>query len=140
MNIETRNKIINAVLLIVIVGLSYYLYHSIVDPYEAVMRQKEVTQTVRDRMVTVREAIVLYRNKKGKFPSNLDTMVTVLKSDSLISARADSLFGYTFKNEKFSFEKLLQSPRTQNKFKYTLNDTIRPNIYLLEDPDTEDRI
>ena len=57
-------------------------------------------------------------------------------------AQRDSLFkddpesGYTFK-----LDSLLYSPRAPHKrFEYTLNDTSRPPIYLLKDPDSDDKI
>lgn len=56
-------------------------------------------------------------------------------------AMADTLFGSSFGNNPFNADSLVFSPRPpHSKFIYTLNDTLRPQIYLLEDPDTDDAI
>jgi hypothetical protein len=55
-------------------------------------------------------------------------------------ALRDSLF-VNQAGQPYNPDSLVYSVRPpHNKFEYTLNDTIRPPIYLLEDPDTEDRI
>ena len=56
-------------------------------------------------------------------------------------ANGDSLFAPIEPNKSYNPDSLIYSPRPPHKkFEYTLNDTLRPAIYLLEDPDTEDRI
>lgn len=140
MDIEKRNKIISLFLFIVIIGLSYYLYDSITTPYKKEMARKAVIENVRNRLTSVRDALIYYRVKNEKFPKELDSLVAYLKRDPNTVQNGDSLYGYSFKKGTFSFDNLILSPRNGNRFEYTLNDTIRPNIYLLKDPDTEDRI
>jgi hypothetical protein len=53
--------------------------------------------------------------------------------------QADSLFAF-LPPDTFNADQLIVSPRTGASFTYTLNDTLRPNVYLLEDPDSEDQI
>lgn len=139
MNIDTRNNILSAVLGIAILVLSYFLYDAIVTPYEAVQQRKEVTNQVRTRMLKVRDALIQYELKTDKFPSELDTLITYLKTDSLIAARGDSMFKSYFES-RYLPDSLIYSPRTGNRFTYVLVDTIRPNIYMLSDPDSKDRI
>lgn len=142
MNIETRNKILTIVLGIVIVGLAYLLYDSIVTPYQVVEERKAMTEKVRNRMMSVKDALIQYDARTDSFPPSeggLDSLVQFLKTDSLMIVMGDSLFGGTF--EVFNPDSLIYSPRPpHNKFMYTLNDTLRPQIYLLEDPDTDDTI
>ena len=47
----------------------------------------------------------------------------------------DSVFGDGFMPDSLPF-----SPRTGNPFEYAVNDTGRVVIYLLKDPDSDDRI
>lgn len=144
MDIEKRNQILSLVLGIIIVVLGYYLYHSIVDPYEEVEEREAMTEKVRYQMGLVRDALVQYEQDKDEFPpteGGLDTLVSYLKTDSAMVAEGDSLFAPMNSNESYNPDSLVFSPRPPHeKFEYTLNDTLRPNIYLLEDPDTDDRI
>ena len=144
MDIENRNKILSVVLGIIIIGLGYYLYHSIVDPYQEVIEREQMTEKVRYQMSLVRDALVQYEQDMDEFPpteGGLDTLITYLKTDSAMVAQGDSLFAPMESNKSYNPDSLIYSPRPPHKkFEYTLNDTLRPNIYLLADPDTEDRI
>jgi len=144
MDIDKRNRLLSIVLGIIIIGLGYYLYHSIVDPYQEVIEREQMTEKVRYRMGSVRDALVQYERKVGNFPPSeggLDTLVQFLKTDSMMVAKGDSLFAPMNSNEEYIPDSLVYSPRPPHpKFEYTLNDTLRPQIYLLKDPATEDRI
>lgn len=142
MNIETRNKLISIVLGIIIIVLGYYLYRSIVEPYQVVIEREKMTERVRHRMENVRDALVQYERRNDEFPSNLDSLVKFLKTDSLMQAQGDSLFKAHPQNVDYNPDSIIYSPRDAQRFKYTLNDTITPSLYLLEDPDTttDDRI
>lgn len=143
MDIEKRNQLISIVLGIIILVLGYFLYHAIVDPYQEVLEQERMTERVRHRMSNVRDALVQYKNNKGDFPptnGGLDSLVQFIKTDSLMVAEGDSLFT-ALPPGSYKPDSLILSPRPPHKqFEYTLNDTLRPQIYLLEDPDSEDKI
>lgn len=144
MDVEKRNQLLSIVLGIIIIVLGYYLYHSIVDPYQEVIEREQMTQRVRHRMGNVRDALIQYERKKGDFPptkGGLDSLVQFLKTDSMMVANGDSLFAPLAVNESYNPDSLIYSPRPPHpKFEYTLNDTLRPQIYLLEDPATDDKI
>lgn len=144
MNVEQRNRLISIVLAIIIIALGYYLYRSIVDPYQEVIEREQMTERVRDRMTNIRDALILYERRTDSFPPSeggLDTLVNYLKTDSLMSIQADSILAPEDPAEEFNIDSLIYSPRPPHpKFEYTLNDTLRPPIYLLKDPDTEDKI
>ena len=139
MNIDTRNRIISGVLAVVIIILAWVLYDSITSPFEKVEQQREITEQVRHRMTTVRDALVEHERRKDEFPQTLDDLVEWLKTDEEMVEQGDSLFEFRPPHE-YHPDSLIHSPRTGNRFEYALNDTIRPNIYLLEDPDTDDAI
>lgn len=142
MDIDSRNKILTIVLGIVILGLSYWLYDSLVTPYQEVKEREAMTEKVRQRLVDTKDALIQYQTRKETFPpteGGLDSLVNFLKTDSLMIAMGDSLFGTTF--DVFNPDSLVYSPRPPYpKFEYTLNDTLRPQIYLLEDPGSDDSI
>lgn len=143
MNIDTRNKILSAVFGITIILLSWLLYDSIVTPYKVVEEQKAETERVRTRMLTLKDVIVNYEARYGHFPptdGGLDSVVTYLSTDSLMISMGDSLFRQMLPLQ-YSPESMVVSPRdTSLRFLYTRNDTIRPPLYLLEDPMTDDAV
>ncbi len=126
---------IQIVLAIVIVGLGYWLYVSITEPWKVVERQQELTERTRARMDNVRAALIRYEERQDRFPSTLDSLHMWVQTDSVIRAHADSLFGSGFESDSLIF-----SPRTGKKFEYAVNDTARVNIYRLKDPDSNDVI
>ncbi len=144
MDVEKRNQLLSIVLGIIIVVLGYYLYRSIVDPYQEVIEREQMTEQVRHRMGHVRDALVQYERRKDNFPptdGGLDSLVQFLNTDSVMVAQGDSLFQPLNSNESYNPDSLIYSPRPPHKkFEYTLNDTLRPQIYLLEDPDSDDKI
>ncbi|MBO6575741.1 MAG: hypothetical protein JJ896_12125 [Rhodothermales bacterium] len=132
---QALNKAIQFILAIVIVGLGYFLYVSITEPYEAVERQQEITQDTRGRMIQVRTALTNYRSENGRYPYSLDSLQMYIRQDSILSVKGDSVFG-----PGFDVDSLIFSPRTGNAFEYAINDTSQVLIYLLKDPDTNDQI
>lgn len=143
MDLTTRNNIITIVLGVLIVFLAYFLYRSIVDPYQEVIAEQEMVERERHRMELVRDALVQYRTRKGHFPpteGGLDSLVTFLRTDSLMAARGDSMFTF-LPPSSYNPDSIIYSPRPpHNRFEYTVNDTIRPPLYLLVNPGTDDRI
>jgi len=143
MNVEKRNQILSIVLGVVILVLFYFLYDAIVGPYQKVLEREAMTERVRHNMDNIRDALQIYEERKETFPptdGGLDSLVAFLKTDSLMIANGDSLFK-PMEPDVYNPDSLIYSPRPPHKkFEYTLNDTLRPNIYLLKDPDSEDRI
>lgn len=142
MNIDTRNKILSVVLGIIIIALSWLLYDSIVTPYQEVKEREAERDRVRNRMITLKDALVQYESTFGHFPptdGGLDSIVVFLKTDSLMVAMGDSLFAQIPPLE-YSPESMIIAPRSGQPFTYTHIDSTRPPLYLLEDPDSDDTI
>lgn len=143
MTVEKRNQILSIVLGVIILGLFYWLYDSIVGPYQKVIEQQAMTERVRHNMENVRDALQQYKQNKGEFPPSeggLDSLTSFLKSDSLMIANGDSLFK-PMAPDVYNPDSLIYSPRPPHKkFQYALNDSSRPPLYLLEDPDSDDKI
>ena len=126
---------IQIILGIVIVGLAYFLYQSITEPYERIERKQEITEQTRTRMSQVRTALVDYERDSAAYPDSLNLLLQHIRGDSILSTRQDSVFG-----GPVNLDSLFYSPRTGNRFQYTVSDTGRVETYLLEDPDTDDKI
>ena len=126
---------IQVLLAIVILVLFYWLYVSITAPYAAVERAREITELTRDRMELVRTSLISHEREEDRFPGSLDSLVMWVRSDSFMVSNRDSLLGTSF-----NLDSLIYSPRTGNRFLYSVNDTGRVAIYLLKDPDSEDQI
>lgn len=143
MDLNTRNNILTVVLAVLIVILAWFLYRSLVDPYQKVIEERQMVERERHRMELVRDALVQYKNRKGDFPpteGGLDSLINFLKTDSLMTARGDSLFQFV-EPASYNPDSIVYSPRPPHvRFEYTLNDTLRPEIYLLENPNSEDAI
>lgn len=121
-------------LALVIVVLAYWLYLSITEPYKVIEQERELTELTRQRMSDVRSALIAHEQRVGRFPGSLDSLVYFVR-DSLSEGRRDSLLA-----AQYPADSLIYSPRTGRQFVYSLNDTSNVDIYLLEDPDSNDRI
>lgn len=127
------------VLVLLILGLSYYLYYSITEPYDRIERQEALQEQTRMRMTHIRTALVDYERDSTTFPDSLAMVLghvrRDLEEDSLLSSGGDSTFA-----RSVNLDSLLYSPRSGKRFQYTVSDTGRVETYLLEDPDTDDKI
>ncbi|GAB5521066.1 MAG: hypothetical protein RhofKO_33170 [Rhodothermales bacterium] len=122
-------------LALVIVGLGYLLYDSIITPYAVVEQQKALTEMTRERMDKVRKTMIRYEEVNERFVTTLDSLVMFAKTDSALVADKSFLYG-----DDFVLDSLVQSPRTGKRFMLTVDDTSRVKVYMLEDPDSDDRI
>lgn len=126
---------IQALMAVLIVVLGIWLYRSITGPWATVERQQALTEMTRQQMTNVRNALTRHERAEGNFPGSLDSLVMWLNADSVVSANPDSIFGMGI-----LLDSLIYSPRTGSAFGYSLNDTGRVAIYLLQDPDSDDQI
>lgn len=139
MTLDQRNSFISLLLSVIIIVLAYVLYDSITTPYQARVQQIEERDRVRERMQNIRDALIAYQREKGKFPPSLDSIQVFLETDARMASVRDSLFVSPL-NPTFDLSTFLLSPRSGTRFEYTLNDTLRPMVYLLKDPDSDDLI
>lgn len=143
MKLEQRNNIITIALGVLIIVLSWWLYRSLVDPYQAVIEEQAMVERERRQLEVVRDALIQYRNAKGDFPATeggLDSLVSYLKTDTLMIRRGADMFPFP-PPRSYNPDSLIYSPRPPHpRFVYTLNDTLRPKIYLLEDTLSGNRI
>lgn len=132
---RATQTILQIFLLVVILGLSYWLYWSLTAPYKEIRRQEAVTAQTRQHMQKIRTALIRFEDVNGRFTADLDSLVMFLRTDSLYQARSDSMLGPGFDLSTLPF-----SPRTGNRFQLSVNDTSRVQTYILRDPDSDDYI
>lgn len=141
MNIQKRNNIISIFLVLIIIALAYVLIDSIVTPWQKEQARLKMRDDTRTRMVLVRDALIEYqrRDASNRFPSTLDSLVIFLKTDSLVQAKGVEMFDVP--GLGFVPDSLIVSARPPHeRFLYSVNDTIRPPLYLLKDPNSDDLI
>jgi len=126
---------LQVVLVVAILGLSYYLYYSLTEPYDRIERQQQITEETRARMSNIRTALIDYERDSTGFPDSLDLLLTHIRDDSMLSNAQDSIFG-----GPVNLDSLFYSPRSGNRFQYAVSDTGQVETYLLQDPDTDDEI
>jgi hypothetical protein len=120
---------------LVIVGLGYFLYQSITEPYERIERRQQRIEETRQRMTNLRVALVDYERDSASYPDSLNLLMQHIRSDSVLSTRQDSVFG-----RSLNYDSLLYSARSGDRFQYALSDTGRVVTYLLQDPASDDEI
>jgi len=75
--------VINILLLLAIVGLGYLLFGSIKTPIEFRSEKKVRKDQVTDRLNDIRKCQEMYRDITGEFAPTFDSLVMVLKTDSI---------------------------------------------------------
>ena len=132
MSSRAKRLVVEIILGIIIIGLSYYLYRTIREPAERLALQEELTEQTRNRMEDIRTAMIRYENENERYPTTLDSLVMFVEQDSSVQAQMDSLFGANFNPDSLPY-----SPRTGNRFVLQVNDTADVETYRLQDPDRE---
>lgn len=123
-------KGLQAILILIIAVLGYFLYRSINDPYAEYQRREAIEQSVHNRMEQNMQMLIRFERTNRRFPSTLDSLVLFVKADSAAQAEGLEMFG-----EAFMPDSLMFSPRSGNVFLYTASDTGAVKYYKLTDPD-----
>lgn len=156
---------VHAILYVIIIALVYVLIQvAIIGPTEVIEQDNYYRAESRSRMLNLREAQILWRDKNNNFTDNLDSLIAFIENDTMVTnlkERIDTLTGkskYPFKplkNGEFVAESLFWAPKSHDYYTLQVDtsveyDTVvnrRGNIvrvdtitsignrYLLEDPD-----
>ncbi len=121
---------VQLVLVLVIAGLAWFLYRSINDPWQERELILEQRAEVQQRMSDIRQVLIRHNQVNGRFPSTLDSVQIFARTDSSLLADSDQIFG-----PGYSFDSLLVSPLSGQRFTYAASDTGRVKYYLLSSPD-----
>jgi len=127
---------------VVVLGLVYVLYHTILDPWNEHETKQFQTELTRARMDHVRTALIDFRDAADAYPSSLDSLALYVKTDSSYASTDLSRVFMVPGGGAFVADSLPFSPRTGARFEYELvsDDTLGVTIYYLKDPDSEDYI
>lgn len=165
MSFKSEPWYVHAILYVVIIALVYVLIKvAIIDPTAVIKQENYYKAESRVRMLNLREAQILWRERNGNFTDDLDSLIAFIQNDTMITnlkGKVDSLTGktkYPFKplsEGEFTAESLFWSPKSHSYYSLQVDTTIemdtivnrRGNIvrvdtlisignrYLLEDPD-----
>lgn len=136
---DTARTVVQIVLAIVIVVLGFLLFRTIRAPQIAFEREQALTELTRERMNVIRDAMRSYERQYDRFPTTLDSLMMAIQSDSFFVAKRDSIFELE-EGESLELDSVLYSPR-DGRFELTVvEDTTGTEVYLLEDPASEDYI
>jgi hypothetical protein len=75
--------VINILLTVVIIILAYLLYESIMDPIRFNKEKDRRETAIKERLIDIRSAQVLYRSKYARYTGSFDTLINFIKFDSL---------------------------------------------------------
>jgi hypothetical protein len=88
-----KRKLIQAILAVVAIGLSYYLYDLIMDPIRFNNEYKKRRAAVIERLVELRTAQVAYKTENGKYAKNFEELFAFIETGKFtIIQRRDSTF------------------------------------------------
>lgn len=137
----TVRVVVQVVLAIVILVLSYVLYETIRGPQRVFLQEQALTQESRDRMLTLRTALTTYTRTRPGYPSTLDSLELVIRQDSFFVARRDSIFAAEAQQRRVQSDSLTYSSRGP-RFEYQVvrDDSLNIWTYVLRDPATGDSI
>lgn len=75
--------LINLILIAAIIGIGYLLYGGINEPIAFKAEQQARQDVVSSRLTQIRECQEIYRSIKGDFAPDFDTLIMVLRTDSI---------------------------------------------------------
>jgi hypothetical protein len=125
--------IVDVLLIVVIIGLTFGLWYVIWSPGRQLAREEDLKWESRSRMSALRTAEIEYFNSRMKYTSDVDSLLMFVQ-DSLPKNRVDSLFTKLYLT-RFSFDSLLHSPKTLQPFIIAVDDTSTVPRYSITDPD-----
>ncbi len=81
------NLPVKIVLMLVIIVLGYYLYRTLFDPYFFDLNKKKRYEAVKERLRDVATAQDAYKQMKGEYAADFDSLITQIKTGDLMQIR-----------------------------------------------------
>ncbi|MCB2205476.1 hypothetical protein KQI65_12080 [bacterium] len=127
--------IVDAILVVVIIGLTYVLFRVINDPGQQLAHQEDMKWESRSRMSALRTAELEYYGKTKTYTADLDSLIMFVQ-DSLPAGRVDSLFTSTrLYLGPFQWDSIKTAPMSGQPYMLAVDDTSAVHRYRIEDPD-----
>lgn len=151
-------KALRIILPIVILGLIYLVYDSIARPIREQKKIDLIEGKIKTRLLNIKSAQFAYRDQKGVFASNFDSLVVALKNEKwqIIKAVGDpedtttemsfdtsyvSLYEHAFPQQDVNLDSISFVPMNPNNAKFemeanvvSLNGTNVP-VFQVRDPE-----
>jgi len=117
---------IHIILTLVILGLLYLLIQvAIFEPQQVLERERKFKEESRLRMLNIKQAEMLYREKYGKFTDNIDSLINFITTDSFIQSKLDSIFKPLLLSGNFSIDSLRFSPKSNQPYILQVDSTVQ---------------
>ncbi len=81
------NLPVKIVLMLVIIVLGYFLYRTLFDPYFFDQNKKKRYEAVKERLRDIATAQDAYKQMKGEFADNFDSLIAQIKTGNLMQIR-----------------------------------------------------
>ncbi len=125
--------IVDILLIVVIVGLTFGLWYVIWSPGRELARQEDMKWESRSRMSALRTAENEFFSAKMRYTADIDSLLTFVQ-DSIPQNRIDSLFTKLYMSG-FSFDSLRFAPKSRQPYLLAVDDTSAVSRYSITDPD-----
>ncbi|MBN1448893.1 MAG: hypothetical protein JXA28_13260 [Bacteroidetes bacterium] len=127
--------IVDVILIVVILGLTYVLFRVINDPGQKLAFEEDMKWESRARMSALRAAQVEYFSIMRSYTADIDSLFIVLQ-DSMPQNRFDSLFTMSsLYLTPFNFDSVRHAPKSQQPYEIAVDDTSEVPRYRISDPD-----
>ena len=135
---RTLKMVLQIILVAFVIGLVYILYDNIMEPIRFNNAYEIRREELKEKLVTIKDAQIAFRDKYGKYANDFDTLIMFIKSDSLIFIKAegevpDSIYNKAdtrIEAERIAIDYGIISRDTIKK---SARDSLLPTEY---DPDT----
>ncbi|PJA97367.1 MAG: hypothetical protein CO129_01655 [Ignavibacteriales bacterium CG_4_9_14_3_um_filter_34_10] len=169
MNLKSEPWYIHGILYAIIFILAYVLIRvAIIEPSDQLEKEKYFKEEGRLRMTNLKEAQILWQQKKGKFTDSIDSLVNFISSDYVkkVRAQVDTISNKSkdpFKvltSGEFFPESLYYSPKSHSRFIVQIDTSVARDTvidrtgrivkidssrvigtrYVIQNPDSKDKI
>ncbi|GAB4133690.1 MAG: hypothetical protein Fur0015_06900 [Ignavibacteriales bacterium] len=169
MNLKSEPWYIHGILYAIIFVLAYVLVRvAIIEPTDILQKEKYYKEEGRARMINLKEAQILWQQKKGSFTDNLDSLIKFISSPYVqkIRAQVDTISKKSkdpFKpltGGQFIPESLYYSPKSHKRFIVQVDTSVAKDTvidrtgrivkvdsskvigsrYVIQSPDSKDKI
>lgn len=128
---------INIVLVAAVVFLGVKLFNDIMDPIRFKENFEYRADVVKDKMMKIREAELAYLDTYGKYTADFDTLITFVKTDSLIVIKSDGTVPDSiYLNSKDRKEAELTALELGIITRDTIKISVRDSLFKNYKPDT----
>lgn len=128
---KPRGSLVLKVIIVLLLGV---LIYTIWEPFEIIRTEEQQRTESRLRMANLRNAQMFHFGEHQSYVKELDSLITWIKTDSLVIEKRDSLFKPLTINY-FEPDSLKRSPRSHREYILEVDDTSTTHRYYIECPD-----